>query len=452
MTEHPDPDSVEVRALKPEEVEMTIPELLAFAIRLHRDERLDEAEKCYRSLLQFEPGNANALHFLGVLEHQRGNDAIALELVRKSIDLDPSVASWHNNLGNVLLRHDQFDDAVRAYARCVELDPGNLAACNNLGLLLRKLDRPVESEEMLKHVVAADPKFGDAHTNLARLYTSLGRMPEAFSHFADALALKPADNRIRRLMAVAYASAGRMADGLKTCREWVALAPDDAMAQHFLAAFGGAEVPQRASDAYVEQEFDGFARTFDAQLAALGYRAPQWVLEAVAHVAGEPRRQWNILDVGCGTGLCGPLLRPYASAMAGVDLSAKMLDLARPRAVYDRLVKAELVAFLEQRDDVYDLVVSADTLCYFGRLDEAFAGVISVLRTGGYWVFTVEAHPEAQAFKLQAHGRYSHSRDYIESALLSAGFRQITLREVELRFESGKPVAGWLICARADGT
>ena len=53
MTEHPDPDSVEVRALKPGTVEMTITELLAFAIRLHREGRLDESEKWYRSLLRF---------------------------------------------------------------------------------------------------------------------------------------------------------------------------------------------------------------------------------------------------------------------------------------------------------------------------------------------------------------------------------------------------------------
>ena len=37
----------------------------------------------------------------------------------------------------------------------------------------------------------------------------------------------------------------------------------------------------------------------------------------------------DVLDLGCGTGLCGPLLRPYARALAGVDLSPQMLERMR---------------------------------------------------------------------------------------------------------------------------
>ena len=53
----------------------------------------------------------------------------------------------------------------------------------------------------------------------------------------------------------------------------------------------------------------------------------------------EPSKQLDVLDAGCGTGLCGPLLAPYARRLIGVDLSEGMLALAKEKHVYDALIK-----------------------------------------------------------------------------------------------------------------
>ncbi|MEO8859737.1 MAG: tetratricopeptide repeat protein [Burkholderiaceae bacterium] len=430
-------------------VELSIHELLMLALRQHRDGQLDAAERCYRGVLQAEPENANATHFLGVLMQQLAQGAQALELIRKSIALDPSVAPWHNNLGNVLLSEGRFDEAAGAYARCSELDPTNREVLNNLGVMLRRLQRPDEAEQALLRAVALDPGFADAHTNLATLYSCLDREDEAFEHFAKAVALTPNDLFARRLLVRAYGKAARWDDARKLLREWLQSEPENPQALHLLAAFGGAEVPDRASDRYVEDEFDSFAQSFDAKLSALDYRAPQFVGDVVAGLMGRPQPRWRILDAGCGTGLCGPYLRPYAKDLVGVDLSANMLGLARKRGIYDRLIKSELVLFMERCDVPQDIVVSADTLVYFGRLDAAFAAARRVLIPGGHLVFTLESHAGDTAFTLQAHGRYSHARGYIANELERADFEAIDIRAVVLRSESGQPVAGWLVCARA---
>jgi len=171
--------------------------------------------------------------------------------------------------------------------------------------------------------------------------------------------------------------------------------------------------------------------------------------EAVARLSGEPKANLRVLDLGCGTGLCGPYLKPYAERLIGVDLSANMMAQASERLMYDELVKAELVAYLATVEMPQDIVVSADTLCYFGRLDAAFAGVHAALRRNGIWVFTVEAHPGEQPFTLQLHGRYSHARSYVESNLLASGFGAIEVYEVDLRLENNEPVPGWLVTAKA---
>jgi predicted TPR repeat methyltransferase len=229
--------------------------------------------------------------------------------------------------------------------------------------------------------------------------------------------------------------------------------PGNVQALHHLAACGGADTPERASDGYVESEFDGFAASFDAKLAQLQYHAPALVGGAVARLLGEAGKRLRIVDAGCGTGLCAPFLTPYAKTLVGVDLSANMLQQAQRRGGYDELAKAELVAFLHQRPASADVVVSADTLCYFGPLDKAFAAARHALVAGGHLVFTVERHddddPAAAGHRLNPHGRYSHRRDYLERTLAQAGFEPLGFEAVTLRHESGKPVAGWLASARA---
>src|SRR4029077_16423873 len=98
----------------------------------------------------------------------------------------------------------------------------------------------------------------------------------------------------------------------------------------------------------------------------------------------------DVLDAGCGTGLCGLLVAPYARQLVGVDLSEGMLDHARKKNVYDELVRGELTAYLQNRHDAFDLIVTADTLVYFGALEDVAVAAAGALRSGGRVVFTVE--------------------------------------------------------------
>jgi SAM-dependent methyltransferase len=54
------------------------------------------------------------------------------------------------------------------------------------------------------------------------------------------------------------------------------------------------------------------------------------------------------VDLGCGTGLMGPLLRPHCGQLCGVDLSAGMVGKARQRGCYDELAVGELVQYLQE--------------------------------------------------------------------------------------------------------
>jgi predicted TPR repeat methyltransferase len=217
-----------------------------------------------------------------------------------------------------------------------------------------------------------------------------------------------------------------------------------------LAACGGAEAPARAGDAYVRALFDGFASSFDEQLLShLDYRAPQ-LLAAALEDALAGRRALDILDAGCGTGLCAPLLRPWARRLDGVDLSPGMLERARRRGGYDALVEGELTAHLESQSSAFDVVVSADTLVYFGDLHSVVRAAHATLRADGWLGFSVEATGDTAAddVELGPSGRYRHARTHVEAALAAAGFVDARIDARDLRNEAGSPVRGWVVVAR----
>lgn len=419
----------------------------------HRAGRHELARVAYGQVLQADPREADAWHLLGILEAESGRYERAAECIGQAVAAKPEVAMFHNNLGNVCMERGRFDEAKDCYVQALRLEPGRIDAMNNLGVLLSRRGTPEDAERLLSTVVALAPEFEDARQNLANHYLREGRLHDAVQQCVDGLVVTPRNSTLHEILTLAYAKLGLRDEAVAVCRAWLAREPKNAVAAFHLRACLGQEVPDRAPDDYVTQVFDAFAEGFDAKLAALSYQAPALVAQAVRQHVGAPSAALGVLDAGCGTGLCGPLLAPWAARLSGVDLSAGMLRKAHARETYHELVCGELVAFLCQRPSAFDLVVSADTLCYFGALEAFAAAAASALRANGLLVFTVEAHAHedpAPSFQLHGNGRYSHRAGYVERALRGAGLTVVQMSSELLRTDAGLPVNGWLVAARLE--
>jgi len=387
-----------------------------------------------------------------VLAHQQARDDDAVALIARSLELEPDRADWHSNLGIVLQDGLRLDEATAAYERAIALDPDHANARNNLGVVLRARGRAHEAEVAYREAIRIDPDHADAHHNLGVLLNGQGRSREAALCFSKVITLRPRHPEARRLLALAHYTLGDVDRAIEVFEDWLRDEPDDPIARHMLAACSGRDVPARASDAFVERTFDSFAASFDSKLAALGYRAPALVAEMLAHAGVEASRSLDIVDAGCGTGLCGPLVAPYARRLVGVDLAEAMLARARARNVYDDLVKGELTAYLRDSPASFDVIASADTLVYFGALEEVAAAAADALRPGGRLVFTVEELTDAggdAGYSLSPNGRYRHRAGYVEHVLAGAGL-QTEIVPAELRLEAGEPVAGLVVLATKD--
>ncbi|HZE90975.1 MAG TPA: tetratricopeptide repeat protein, partial [Rhizobacter sp.] len=344
-------------------------QLLQRAVELLRDKQLDQADQVLRSVLQRWPGQPDALHFSGVLQHTRGHSDAAIGLIQQAIVGMPGQAGPLNNLGNVLVEAQRFDEAVDAYQRCLAIDVDFIDALNNLATIHRRRGEHAEAEALFRRALAAKPDFAQAWYNLSLTLLEQDRVTEGLEAHSRAIVLWPRHLQARNAVPKALVQLGRLDEAAKLYREWLTADPDNPVILHHLAACeGGGNTPERASDAYVERTFDAFAATFDANLTALGYRAPELVATLLHELLPAPARQFDVLDLGCGTGLCGPLVREWSHHLSGCDLSQGMLDKAERRHVYDELVHAELVAHLVARPEQFDALICADTLCYFGEL------------------------------------------------------------------------------------
>src|SRR5437773_713546 len=97
--------------------EMTVNDALKMALELHRSGDADAAEEIYRQVVEQAPGNADALHLLGICVQQRGRHEEAVKLFHRAIAANNSSAEFHYNLGNSLLFLRRATEAETAYAR-----------------------------------------------------------------------------------------------------------------------------------------------------------------------------------------------------------------------------------------------------------------------------------------------------------------------------------------------
>lgn len=197
--------------------------------------------------------------------------------------------------------------------------------------------------------------------------------------------------------------------------------------------------------------FDKFANDYDEVLASIGNNGPELIGKMLDALPIARKRKLDVLDAGCGTGLCAKILKPYAKQLHGADISVPMLEKAKTRNQYQFLTRTDLNLPATIPAGPFDLVVLADVLLYFGDLTPVLPPLVQRLKPGGWLLLTVEDGGEmgAPGYVLGASGRHKHALAHVAHAMSAAGLgkTKFEMRET-LRHEFGAPVPGLALAAQ----
>jgi predicted TPR repeat methyltransferase len=347
-----------------------------------------------------------------------------------------------------LIAAGRADDVVDGARRMLMQGRGGMLTRVALGRALVAAGKATEAVDELREANLLSPNTPEVVLAFGEALAAAGALPTAIAEFQRAARLMPDDGRPHWQIAQLWLAAGEADKAETEARTASELGgADEQQLRALTAAAARIRSAARADAGYVRHLFDQFAADYDTRMRGrLGYAAPG-ILRDLAGLLIDPTVKYNMLDLGCGTGLSGVAFKPVARTLVGVDLSPKMLAKAGELAIYDLLLVGDVEAPPLGAQGPFDLIVAADVLVYLGDLQNLFAAVRLRLKPDGLWLFTTEKS-EAEDFGLGEKRRYRHSERYLRALAGAHGFDVASLVECVTRYEAGVAVPSWAAAFR----
>ena len=393
---------------------------ICFINSLTHLQRFAEAEECCNRLIKNNQGDVEALTLLGNLYKLRGEYSSALTWFERALCVDTEFVSAHMNKGLVLKSMGDAKAAINCFERASQLVPENPTVWFIKGMSYITINNLEQAAEDLKEAFRLNPSDVNTGGQLANVYRHLRRLPES----ADVS---------RRIL---------LSD------------PDNVHAKFYLDVFRSQEnkqlvqrIPREVAEATYSHADVG--KNFEASLkGGLEYKVPDVLDYAVREIFGHQDVSLDILEIGCGTGLCGSRFADIAKTLVGTDISSSMLDVAREKNVYSELYISDLIDVLSDNAYGFDLVIAMDVLCYFGDLTEIFQKCHDTLRVKGVFAFSVEKPDDNDSWMLHPYGHFVHSLRHLQQAACAAGFEELFVKEMVLRREAFEKRVGYVCLYR----
>ena len=311
-----------------------------------------EAVEMYNTALQLDNENADAAFNLAMVHHDEGEERRAIELYKLCLRSAPDRIDAWMNLASCLHAIGDIDKSIFAYSKALAYDNALETQENSTAA-----DAISSGSEGCGSIISVR---GKVHEYLGRAILRKRDNEKAASSSSELVGREAA------LQAMTDDALGHLEAAVR-------LDPDNAdVAKHMIASNSNSpqlQIDAVASTEYVRKLFDDYSSDFESSLAGLDYKVPAlMVKELLSHDQSGNGKWGMVVDLGCGTGLLGSLLRDALLAIgtenrpstlsvdgddndavtvvAGVDLSLKMLEVAEKKGVYDYLAEGDVVEFV----------------------------------------------------------------------------------------------------------
>lgn len=410
---------------------------------------IEKAKQHLNEVLRFDQRRPEAYNNLGRLYFKQNLISDAIPLFEKALRLNPDYWEAHYNLAHSFIKHNQFNRAAEHYHAVIQLVPNHPTAHFNLGLAHLEDQNYAAAEEHLAAAWKLTPDNLEAAKQLGHVFVLLGKTEKAIQTYESILSMDPNLSEIHHNLAILYLRNDEREKATQHFERALVLQPKNETAEHMLKALQGTQTPEKASSQYVTDLFDQYADYYDDHLKnTLHYQVPFLLRSAVGRLLKNNPMAGRLLDLGCGTGLCGVFFRDLAREMIGVDLSPKMIEKAKALVTYEQLLVADFEEYLHQPQlEPFDFIIAGDVLVYLGDLSHLFKAVSAHLTQEGRFAFTTEIL-NAGTYALQPTGRFAHSRDYLHELAHQNGLMVEWEEPIQPREQAGTPLQGQLMILR----
>ncbi|MEI7785137.1 MAG: tetratricopeptide repeat protein [Betaproteobacteria bacterium] len=344
--------------------------------------------------------------------------------------------------GVTLFENGQFEAAHGCFEQALVLAPGRPSVLLNLGITRMQLGRWQQALAPLEESLASQPDQLDGWVALGMVQNRLGHLSPALEAYVQVQRLAPEQALGWGEAASLLREMNRLDEAAAHYERALTIAPDHELYSYYLSALRGQGGPEQAPRAYVQSLFEQYADDFEPHLLGpLQYRGHSHLIAQLP--AQVPTQFARVLDLGCGTGLCGPLIRPRAGALWGIDLAQGMIDQAQKRGVYDHLQQADAAQFLANCKEPWNLVLAADVFIYIGALEPLFEQLSRLMPAQSWLAFTAELDESAGVHnrpRLLPSLRYAHPLRYLQECAQAHGFDWHSHHQAPLRLDQGEPM------------
>ena len=339
---------------------------------------IDQAMTLADKLLAAAPEHPNILYVSAGVYWKAGNRNQAIALQKRLVAGNPGAAAHHERLLYFLRETGDISGALAAAEAGVRECPSSPTLINAFGMLQLNTGNLQGSRQTFENAILAFPKSPTAHQNLSLVLLAEGRAEDAVNAYSKGLA---------QLESVDFES-------------------------------------KYQDHQHIGEIYDGLAQGYDANDLQRTW-GPQTA--QVMRAALGPGKHGDVLDLCCGTGSVGAAISEQTDHITGIDVSSGMLDKARARGIYDKLICADICQALQSIDRSFSVVTCSTALYHWADLTTFFDAVASVLLPNGYLIFSVDPASDEMDIGQSAPGEYAHSRSYIRRVTASAGFREISI-------------------------
>ncbi len=207
---------------------MNANEAIELALKEQKSGNLKIAENIYRKILEVQPDNVNALHFLGLIYFEKKDFDSAIKYIGEALNLEPTYHEALLNMGVVLQAKGSFDEALQYFQKSLQFNPDCAETFKNIGTILQAKGDYDEAIINYKKALEINPELPDIYKNLAYLFRDKGMLNEAIIFFKKALEYYPDLSDIHNNLGLALNDTGKIDEAIECLRNAIRLNPENA--------------------------------------------------------------------------------------------------------------------------------------------------------------------------------------------------------------------------------